>query len=97
MDKAKRILAIITIVIIVICVILTLVFGIIYANTNNPFYKSCWMASAFCMFFIPLYIWAMRMVARILRRVGEKRRKRLEMNNQSGTVDTSAKEEKTEE
>ena len=67
MDKAKRVLAIVTVAIIVICVIITLIFGILYGNTNNQMYKNIWMASAFCMFLLPIFLWVMRWVYNLLR------------------------------
>ncbi len=54
MDKVKRVLALVTVGIIVLCVLLTLIFAIIYMNTNSLFFKNAWMASAFCMFLIPI-------------------------------------------
>ena len=72
MDKAKRVLALVTVIIIVICVIITLIFGILYGNTNNQMYKNIWMASAFCMFLLPIFIWVMRWIYNLLRGRGVK-------------------------
>ena len=75
MDKAKRVLAIVTVAIIVICVIITLIFGILYGNTNNQLYKNIWMASAFCMFMLPIILWVMRWIYNLLRGRGVKEEK----------------------
>ena len=72
MDKAKRVLALVTVGIIVVCIILTLVFAIIYMNTNKEVFKNAWMASAFCMFLIPIFIWVMFWIANLLRGRGVK-------------------------
>ncbi len=84
MDKAKRVLALVTVGIIILCVILTLIFAIIYMNTNDLFFKNAWMASAFCMFLIPIFIWVMFWIANLLRGRGVKK-------------ETTQAEEKTEE
>ena len=84
MDKAKRVLALITVGIIVVCIILTLVFAIIYMNTNNEFFKNAWIASAFCMFLLPIFLWVMRWIYNLLRGRGVPK-------------EEVAKEEKTEE
>ena len=73
MDKAKRILALVTVGIIVVCVIVTLIFGIMYSNTNNPVHKNIWMASAFCMFMLPIILWVMRWIYNLLRGRGVKK------------------------
>ena len=72
MDKVKRVLALVTVGIIVLCIILTLIFAIIYMNTNDLFFKNAWMASAFCMFLIPIFIWVMFWIYRLLRGRGVK-------------------------
>ena len=85
MDKAKRVLALVTVGIIVICIILTLIFGIL--SGNNPgviFYKNAWMASAFCMFLLPIILWVMRWIYNLLRGRGVSK-------------EEAVKEEKTEE
>ena len=84
MDKAKRVLALVTVGIIVVCVILTLVFALIYNNTKSEFYKNAWMASAFCMFMLPILLWVMRWIYNLLRGRGVKKNPEV------------AKEEKTE-
>lgn len=78
MDKAKRVLALATVGIIVLCVILTLIFAIIYMNTNDEFFKNAWMASAFCMFLIPIFIWVMFWIYRLLRGRGVKKEEKTE-------------------
>ena len=83
MDKAKKVLAIVTVAIIVICVIITLIFGILYGNTNNQTYKNIWIASAFCMFMLPIIIWVMNWIYNLLRG--------------RGVPKEEIKEEKTEE
>ncbi len=85
MDKAKRVLALVTVGIIVVCVIVTLIFGIMYSNTNNPVHKNIWMASAFCMFMLPIILWVMRWIYNLLRGRGVKKNPEV------------AQEEKTEE
>lgn len=67
MDKVKRVLALVTVGVIAICIILTLVFAIIYMNTNKEFFKNAWMASAFCMFLLPIFLWVMFWIYRLLK------------------------------
>lgn len=78
MDKVKRVLALVTTGIIVLCIILTLIFAIIYMNTNDEFFKNAWMASAFCMFLIPIFIWVMFWIYRLLRGRGVKKEEKTE-------------------
>lgn len=78
MDKVKRVLALVTVGIIVLCIILTLIFAIIYMNTNDAFFKNAWMASAFCMFLIPIFIWVMFWIYRLLRGRGVKKEEKTE-------------------
>ncbi len=78
MDKVKRVLALVTVGIIVLCIILTLIFAIIYINTNDEFFKNAWMASAFCMFLIPIFIWVMFWIYRLLRGRGVKKEEKTE-------------------
>ena len=78
MDKVKRVLALVTAGIIVLCIILTLIFAIIYMNTNDEFFKNAWMASAFCMFLIPIFIWVMFWIYRLLRGRGVKKEEKTE-------------------
>ena len=73
MDKVKRVLALVTVGIIVLCIMLTLIFAIIYMNTNSLFFKNAWMASAFCMFLIPIFIWVMFWIYNLLRGRGVKK------------------------
>ena len=84
MDKVKRVLALVTVGIIVLCIMLTLIFAIIYMNTNSLFFKNAWMASAFCMFLIPIFIWVMFWIYNLLRGRGVKK-------------ETTQVEEKTED
>ncbi|MBR2191145.1 MAG: hypothetical protein IJ883_05950 [Eubacterium sp.] len=67
MDKAKRILALVTVGILVLCIVLTVVFVILYNVTNSKFYETAWMASAFCMLMLPIVIWVMFWIYRLLR------------------------------
>ena len=78
MEKVKRVLAIATVVVIVICVILTLVFAFIYDRTRNDFYKNAWLASAFCMFMLPIVIWVMFWIYRLLTGRGVKKEEKTE-------------------
>ena len=78
MDKVKRVLALVTVGIIVLCIILTLIFAIIYMNTNDEFFKNAWMASAFCIFLIPIFIWVMFWIYRLLRGRGVKKEEKTE-------------------
>ena len=73
MDKAKRVLAIATVVIILICVILTLIFALMYDRTRQEFYRNAWMASAFCMFMLPIILWVMRWIYMLLKGRGVKK------------------------
>ena len=67
MDKAKRVLALVTVGILVLCIVLTVVFVILYNVTNLKFYETAWMASAFCMLMLPIVIWVMFWIYRLLR------------------------------
>ncbi len=78
MDKVKRVLALVTVGVIVICVIVTLIFGILYGTTNNLLYKDIWVASAFCMFLIPIFIWVMFWIYNLLRGRGVKKEEKTE-------------------
>ena len=93
MDKAKRVLALATVAIIVVCVIVTLIFGIMYSNTNNPLHKNIWMASAFCMFMLPILLWVMRWIYNLLRGRGVKKNPEVAQEEKSEIK----AEEKTEE
>ena len=79
MDKAKRVLALVTVGIIVVCIILTLVFAIIYMNTNKEVFKNAWMASAFCMFLLPIILWVMRWIYNLLRGRGVPKEEKTEI------------------
>ena len=78
MNKVKRVLALVTVGVIVICVIVTLIFGILYGTTNNLLYKDIWVASAFCMFLIPIFIWVMFWIYNLLRGRGVKKEEKTE-------------------
>ena len=67
MDKAKRVLALVTVGIIVLCIIMTVVFVILYNNTKSAFYEKAWMASAFCMIGFPIILWVMNWIYHLLK------------------------------
>ena len=74
MDKAKRILALVTVGILVLCIVLTIVFVILYNVTNSDFYGKAWRASAFCMLMLPIVIWVMFWIYNLLRGRGVKKK-----------------------
>ena len=73
MDKVKRVLALVTVGIIVLCIILTVVFVILYNVTNSDFYGKAWRASAFCMLMLPIILWVMFWIYNLLRGRGVKK------------------------
>ena len=78
MDKAKRILALVTVGILVLCIVLTIVFVILYNVTNSDFYGKAWRASAFCMLMLPIVIWVMFWIYNLLRGRGVKKEEKTE-------------------
>ena len=78
MDKAKRILALVTVGILVLCIVLTIVFVILYNVTNSDFYGKAWRASAFCMLMLPIVIWVMFWIYNLLRGRGVKKEEKAE-------------------
>ena len=65
MDKFKRICALLAVIVLVVCAILTLVFAIL----KN---KAAWKASAYCMVVIPVLLYVMMWLARLLQNRGNK-------------------------
>ena len=78
MDKVKRVLALVTVGIIVLCIILTVVFVILYNVTNSDFYGKAWRASAFCMLMLPIILWVMFWIYNLLRGRGVKKEEKTE-------------------
>ncbi|MBR3173093.1 MAG: hypothetical protein IKF24_00990 [Eubacterium sp.] len=78
MDKAKRVLALVTVGILVLCIVLTIVFVILYNVTNSDFYGKAWRASAFCMLMLPIVIWVMFWIYNLLRGRGVKKEEKTE-------------------
>ena len=65
MDKFKRICALLAVIVLVVCAILTLVFTIL----KN---QAAWKASAYCMVVIPVLLYVMMWLARLLQNRGNK-------------------------
>lgn len=65
MDKFKRICALLAVIVLVVCAILTLVFAILKNQT-------AWKASAYCMVVIPVLLYVMMWLARLLQNRGNK-------------------------
>ena len=62
MKKAKRILAIIGLILIALMYILTIVFAL----SKNPNSKNWLMAAIFCTIAVPVLLYAMQLVAKVL-------------------------------
>jgi predicted anti-sigma-YlaC factor YlaD len=71
MDKIKRILAMTAVTGIVICALLTLIFALL-TNFGVGDFTNAWKASAWCMVVIPVFIYAMLLIYRILDGKGRK-------------------------
>lgn len=65
MDKLKRILALLAVIVLVICAILTLIFALMGNDT-------AWKASAYCMVVIPVMLYVMMWLTKLLRGRGDK-------------------------
>ena len=65
MDKFKRICALLAVVVLIVCAILTLVFAILK-------YEAAWKASAYCMVVIPVFLYVMMWLAKLLQNRGKK-------------------------
>lgn len=59
MEKFKRIAALVAVVVLVVCALLTLIFALIG-------YDAAWKASAYCMVIIPIMIYVMMWLAKLL-------------------------------
>ncbi len=68
MNKARRVLAIIGLALIALMYILT----IIFAFTKSPDSKNFLMAAIFCTIAVPVLIYAMQLVAKVLPKFGPK-------------------------
>ncbi len=62
MKKAKRILAIIGLILIAVMYILTIIFAV----SKNPHSKDWLMAAIFCTIAVPVLIYAIQLVAKVL-------------------------------
>lgn len=71
MDKIKKILAMAAVAVIVICALLTLIFALL-TNFGAGDFTNAWKASAWCMVVIPVFIYAMLLIYRILEGKGRK-------------------------
>ena len=56
MEKLKRIMALLGVIVVVVCALLTLVFALLG-------YSTLWKASAYCMVVIPVIIYVMMWLA----------------------------------
>lgn len=65
MDKFKRILAIIAIVIMIICALLTLTFALL-TNFKVGDFNAAFRASVWCMVVIPAFLYALLLIYRVL-------------------------------
>ena len=82
MDKVRRTLAMIGVIVIVICAILTLIFDLFLQILDEGKlhdrlgrvgdFSNAWKASAWCMVVIPAFIYAMLLIYRILNGRGTK-------------------------
>ena len=66
MEKLKRIMALLGVIVVVVCALLTLVFALLG-------YGTLWKASAYCMVVIPVIIYVMLWLAKLLENRGNKR------------------------
>lgn len=71
MDKIKRFLAMAAVVVIVICALLTFIFALL-TNFGVGDFSNAWKASAWCMVVIPVFIYAMLLIYRMLEGKGRK-------------------------
>lgn len=60
MEKLKRIAALSAVIVMVVCALLTLIFALMK-------YDTAWKASAYCMVIIPIMIYVMMWVAKLLK------------------------------
>ena len=66
MEKLKRIMALLGVIVVVVCALLTLVFALLG-------YSTLWKASAYCMVVIPVIIYVMMWLAKLLDNRANKR------------------------
>lgn len=59
MEKFKRIAALVAVVVLLVCALLTLIFALIG-------YDAAWKACAYCMVVIPIMIYVMMWLAKLL-------------------------------
>lgn len=60
MEKLKRIATLAAVIIMVVCALLTLIFALLK-------YETAWKASAYCMVIIPVMIYVMMWLAKLLK------------------------------
>lgn len=66
MEKLKRITALLAVAVLLICALLTLVFALMG-------YQTAWRASAYCMVVLPILLYAMMLMYKILSRRGKEK------------------------
>ncbi len=71
MDKIKKILAMAAVVIMAVCAILTLIFALL-TNFGAGDFTKAWQASAWCMVVVPVFIYGMLLIYRMLEGRGNK-------------------------
>lgn len=59
MEKLKKIAALLAVVVLIVCALLTLIFALIG-------YETAWKASAYCMVIIPVMLYVMIWLAKLL-------------------------------
>ena len=65
MDKVKKILAFLTVASLAVCALLTLIFALL-DNFNVGDFSIAWKASAWCMVVLPVLIYAMLLIYKVL-------------------------------
>lgn len=71
MDKIKKILAMIAVIIMAVCAVLTLIFALL-TNFGAGDFTKAWQASAWCMVVIPVFIYGMLLIYRMLEGRGKR-------------------------
>ena len=67
-ERARRIVALTGVIVMVLCAVLTLVFAFLKFYTNSEFYASAWKASAWSMIMIPLVLYGMLIIHKVVTR-----------------------------
>lgn len=65
-EKVRKVTALAAVIILILFAVLTLIFALIYNFTDSEFFKNAWRASAWAMIFVPLVLYAMLLIHKIV-------------------------------